>query len=96
MRLFPSDEALLSWLRDHQTNNEEIFEDLMDVATPIHYALYLDLETVVRRLLEKGADVNAKTKEEGTALHMATRKRHAAVARTLTEGPRLIPNICGG
>lgn len=84
LQLFLSDTALSSWIRVHQPWG--IFSGgLVAIATPLHYASYLGFENVVQRLLEKGADVNAKNEKEGTALHLAAEKGHEAIARLLLE-----------
>lgn len=87
LRLFLSDTALVSWLRVHVPDSRDnfLFEDLIDIATPLYYASTMGLETVVPLLLEKGADVDAKTRSGETALQIAAKKGHAAVARLLLD-----------
>lgn len=87
LRLFLSDTALVSWLRVHVTDgwNNPLFKELFDIATPLYYASTIGLETVVPLLLEKGADVDAKTENEETALQVAAKNGHAAVARLLLD-----------
>jgi ankyrin repeat protein len=41
-------------------------------------------EAVVRLLLEKGADLNAKTRDGKTALHLAAEEGHETVVQLLT------------
>lgn len=87
LRLFLSDTALVSWLRVHVPDSEDNFrfKELIDIATPLHYASTVGLETVVPLLLEKGADVDAKTGSQETALQLAAKNGHAAVARLLLD-----------
>lgn len=51
--------------------------------TPIHIASSLGNIEIVKLLLDWGADLNAKTKEEKTALQIAKSKGHEAVAELL-------------
>ena len=87
LRLFLSDTALVSWLRVHEPDSEDyfLFKDLIDIATPLYYASAVGLETVVPLLLEKGADVDAKTRYGETALQVAAKNDHATVARLLLD-----------
>lgn len=87
LRLFLSDTALVSWLRVHEPDSgcNFLFKDLIHISTPLSYASTVGLETVVTRLLEKGADVDAKTWSGQTALHLAVKNGHAAVARLLLD-----------
>lgn len=87
LRLFLSDTALVSWLRVHVPDSGDnfLFKDLTDIATPLYYASTVGLETVVPLLLEKGADVDAKTRSGETALHLAAKNGHADVARLLLD-----------
>lgn len=39
--------------------------------TALHIAIYLGIVSVVRRLVISGANINAKTRERRTALHIA-------------------------
>ena len=81
LRLFLSDTALVSWLRVHDLR----FKKLIDIATPLHYASRVGLETVVPLLLEKGAEVDEETGKGQTALQLAAKNGHAAVARLLLD-----------
>lgn len=87
LRLFLSDTALVSWLSVHVPDGSynPRFKELTDIATPLYYASTFGLETVVPLLLEKGADVDAKTKHGETALQRAAENGHAAVARLLLD-----------
>lgn len=87
LRLLLSDTALVSWLRVHAPDGGKnfLFKDLIDIATPLYYASAVGLETVVPLLLEKGADVNAKTEDGKTALQIAAKNGHATVARILLD-----------
>ena len=87
LRLLLSDTALVSWLRVHVPDSGDnfLFEDLIDIATPLYYASTVGLETVVPLLLEKGANVDAKTGSGETALQLAAKNGHAAVARLLLD-----------
>lgn len=87
LRLFLSDTALVSWLSVHTPNSifNPRFKNLTDTATPLYYASTVGSETVVPLLLEKGADVDAKTKGGETALQRAAKNGHEAVARLLLD-----------
>ncbi|KAI9764162.1 MAG: hypothetical protein M1840_008644 [Geoglossum simile] len=52
--------------------------------TPLLRAAEKGHETVARLLLEKGADLNAKTLDGKTALHLAAENGHVMVVRLLT------------
>jgi ankyrin repeat protein len=52
---------------------------------PLHLAAWEGHEAVVRLLLEKGADTNAKDRQGGTALCWAAPRGHEAVIRLLLE-----------
>lgn len=88
LRLFLSDTALVSWLKVHAPGSwhDFLFKDLIDIATPLHYASIIGLETVVPLLLEKGADVDAKTRSGETALQLAAKNGHATITRLLLDG----------
>lgn len=83
-RLCLSDTAFLSWLRV-LGDVGYYFESLTNIATPLHLAANLGLETIVHALLEKGANVDEKTRERGTALQMAAKRGHGACAKLLLD-----------
>ncbi|MCJ1347463.1 hypothetical protein MMC31_005688 [Peltigera leucophlebia] len=68
-------------------NSEDnfLFKDLIDIAKPVYYASAMGLETVVPLLLEKGANVNAKTGDGKTALQIAAKNGHTTIARLLLD-----------
>lgn len=51
--------------------------------TPLHYAAANGLETIVRRLLERGADRSVRDKTGKTASDLAREKAHVALADLL-------------
>jgi ankyrin repeat protein len=53
--------------------------------TPVHAAAANNNLTVLRALLEKGADVNAQQQGGFTALHEAARANNVAMARLCLE-----------
>jgi ankyrin repeat protein len=67
--------AMKSWLRIHRPDepNWAPFEGFTkySLGTPLHYAAYLGLPTVVKLLLDEGADPNATNDEMYTPLHGA-------------------------
>ena len=81
-----SDTAFLSWLRVQPTRDYTYpIRTLTDVTTPLHLATYMGLETVVQVLLEKGANLDAKTREGQTALQLAAAKGHEAITKLLLD-----------
>jgi ankyrin repeat protein len=52
--------------------------------TALHRAAEFGHDTVVRLMLEEGADVEAKNGNGETALHVAARRGHEAVVQLLT------------
>lgn len=53
--------------------------------TPLHHAASLGLEKITRLLIERGANVRARTKDGETPLHIATDKGHVSVVEILLE-----------
>jgi cytohesin len=53
--------------------------------TPLHWPSFIGNENVVWLLLDKGADVNAKTNDGDTPLHLACRNRNEDVVSLLLE-----------
>lgn len=53
--------------------------------TPLHHAASLGLEKITRLLLERGANVRARTKDGETPLHIATDKGYVSVVEVLLE-----------
>ena len=51
----------------------------------LHYAVFAGRADIARELVGNGADVNARTPNDSTALMMAAREGHADLARTLLE-----------
>lgn len=88
LKLFLSETALISWIRVHipVPGASFLFKELVNIATPLHYASTVGLDTVIPLLLEKGADVDAKTETGETALQLAAKNGHAAVASLLLDG----------
>src|SRR2546429_27864 len=80
------DEVLVVLL-DKAANFELAVADLEEVwrNAVLHGATKRGLGGVVRLLLEKGADVNAKTNYGETALHWASENGHEAMARLLLQ-----------
>ncbi|KAF4629184.1 hypothetical protein G7Y89_g8969 [Cudoniella acicularis] len=58
---------------------------LPDGRTALHMAALQGHESVVRLLLEKGAEASAKNNEGRTALHIATCQKHDSVVKVLLE-----------
>jgi ankyrin repeat protein len=56
-----------------------------DGETPLHKATQIWHEEIVRILLEKGADTNAKNNEDETSLHHAARYGQKAIVQLLLE-----------
>ena len=74
------------------TNCVELFEPQLDFklkgrksASPIYYMSYLGGNGIVQRLIDKGADVNARGGWYGTSLRAASLQGHEAVVRILLE-----------
>lgn len=64
------------------------------VAEPLYIASLGGLKYLVKDLLQQGADIDAVTGEEGTALHVACKEGHSDIARVLIESGADI-NIVG-
>ncbi|XP_062587167.1 rabankyrin-5-like isoform X2 [Saccostrea cucullata] len=50
---------------------------------PLHLAVMAGSEMIVRNLLLAGADINARTRQDETSLHLAAEKDHAAICSIL-------------
>ena len=62
-------------------NVNQKFDEYEDCRTPLHLAAFTGRTEVVRLLLERGADVNAKNEKGGeTPLHNAAMNGHAEAA----------------
>ena len=51
----------------------------------LHWAAFCGYESIVQRLLEKGADIDGKDRSGQTALSRAAMKGHEAVVKLLLE-----------
>ena len=82
---------LLDDRRGCWTNCVRLFEPKLNLkmdgksASPIYYMSYLGANGIVQRLIDKGADVNARGGICGTSLRAASREGHEAVVRILLE-----------
>ena len=56
-----------------------------EIMSPIYYVSYLGADRIVQRLIDKGADVNARGGLCGTLLRVASQEGHEAVVRILLE-----------
>ena len=65
----------------------------IEPVTGLHVAAKFGLAQVARRVLEDGADVNAKDGNELTALHIAAQHGHAQVVRVLLERADINVNL---
>lgn len=85
-RLFLSASLLLSWLNVHRPNiNMLPFGNSDQIETPLYYASWIGLQTVVHSLLKNKSDVDFKGTDGFTALHAAARRGHGAVSQLLLE-----------
>lgn len=73
---------------------------LLDVNTPdaaltppLVLAASLGKATIVKELLNMGADINAKDKDSDTALLQATKRGYSAVITELLSNPRRLPDL---
>lgn len=78
---YKSQEAIVRSLLDQGLSPKECHQG----STPLHTAALQGHETIVKLLLEKGADVNVKDRDGRTALHMASSQGHDVVTRLLLE-----------
>jgi len=51
----------------------------------LHYAVFAGHDGIARLLIEKGADVNARTPNDSTSLMLAAREGHSGMARALLD-----------
>lgn len=65
------------------------------MASPLYYASLIGLDSIVLRLLQNGADINAKGGILGSAITAATYKGHVSVVRILLQNGGN-PNFRGG
>ncbi|KAI0572068.1 multiple ankyrin repeats single kh domain protein [Pyrenophora tritici-repentis] len=90
MSLFAIKEpAYLTWIQlcdpDHPWRKPDLERSLDSIPTPLYYAALLDLRTITRMLLGKGADINAQGGFYGNALQAASLKGHEQVVETLLD-----------
>lgn len=62
---------------------------------PLHFACEIGNKTAVKLFLEKGADVNIKSKEGKTPLDIALEHGHAGVAEILRQHGNSVPTLTG-
>nr|POE49152.1 vegetative incompatibility protein het-e-1 [Quercus suber] len=88
LKLLESDAAMSGWLVVHQPDLyfEETFHGFVhNYGTNLYYACYIGLTKVVRKLLEKTANVNAEGVFYGSALQAASAEGHIEVVKLLLE-----------
>ncbi|KAM3423938.1 hypothetical protein BST61_g1332 [Cercospora zeina] len=84
--LLTSMDAMRNWLLVARTDQRGIaFESIGELGSGIYYASFLGLDTVVRDLVERGADVDAQAGNHGNALYAASYQGYADVVRSLLE-----------
>ena len=99
MDLLQSPEAMLRLVKlcdpDNDTDRADFTKTPEDVKTPLYYASLLGLPTLVRRLIEKGADVNKKVEGGcGTALVAAAKNGRDDIVKILLDS-NADPNLAG-
>jgi hypothetical protein len=88
MRLMDFGEpAYLTWIRLHDPDRPwekpNLKKSTDDIATPLYYGARLGLSTITKRLLDRGAEVNAQGGYYGNALQAASWGRHEQVVKML-------------
>ena len=80
-----SETSRQAWLLVHRPDRSwaDAFESVENAGSSLYYAGYTGLEKVVKVLLDKGADINAKGGQFGNALQAASLRGHEKVVETL-------------
>ncbi|MCJ1457818.1 hypothetical protein MMC28_008187 [Mycoblastus sanguinarius] len=66
-------EPIVTMLIDHGADFHKVYTTRLYHATPLHMASYLGASSIVRYLLEKGADIEARDTRMQTPLHWAVK-----------------------
>lgn len=90
--LIPESELIVRLLLDENAdpNNKDTIDNEMGGNTPLHHAAWGGLDTVVRWLVEAGADVKARNNRGRTPLHVAKEfhyPRIVAMLKAAATGP---------
>ncbi|EON65785.1 hypothetical protein W97_05024 [Coniosporium apollinis CBS 100218] len=80
-----SQTVFLDWVRIHRPDVpwRATFEPAVSTGSPLYYAAYCGLYEVAALLLSKGADVNAQTGLDGSALQVALARGYKEIAELL-------------